>query len=164
MLLTVMENLHSIRNTYRKELAAVAKGNTIDMSRQQVFAFVAYIDNLFGYKGKQQLTRFIESVYDHAEVDIAVDKFYIHAGSRDITRCYKPDIRVLQEIKKYSRNVRQIKSVIIIIDNDSKTSENGKRMIRQIEHRINLDLNRWECIIVNSHFGRRIEKPQYINI
>ena len=122
-------------------------------------AIVSYIDRIFGYMGLDQLADLIGKVYSHPDISMKGTVFTISALSSNISSCFKPDVRVLQEIKKYSRNVAQIDIVKIIIR--SVNAQKATR-INRIEHRISMARNSWTCSIIYKDGSRKDERPRYI--
>lgn len=123
-------------------------------------SIVAYIDRLFGFMGLDQLAKFIGRIYSHSDISLKGTVFTISALSSNITSRFKPDIRVLQEIKKYSRNAAPIDIVKIII-----RSANAKSTrIDRIEHKISMNRNSWSCSIIYKNGARKDERAQYISI
>ena len=160
-LLMQMQDAYGIRNMFKDDVVAVLTGNTISMNKQQISVLVAYIDKLFGYMGLDQLASFIEGIYKHSDISLKGTVFTVSALSSNITNCFKPDIRVLQEIRKYSRNVAPIEIVKIII-----RSANVKPVSRidKIEHKISLNRNSWSCSIYYRNGTRKDERSKYISI
>ena len=162
-LLMQMQDIYGIRNVFKDDVAAVITGNNNNNNLQQisVSAMVSYIDKLFGYMGIDQLVKLIGKVYSQPDISLKGSVFTISALSPNISSCFKPDIRVLQEIKKYSRNVAPIEVVKIIIRpvNAQKTTR-----ISRIEHKIKMTRNSWTCSIVYKDGSRKDEKAKYISI
>ena len=111
--------------------------------------------------GLDQLAAFIGKIYGHPDISLKGTVFTVSALSPNISSCFRPDIRVLQEIKKYSRNVAPIEIVKIII---RATDENKSSRINRIEHRISIARNSWTCSIVYKDGTRKDERAQYISI
>lgn len=130
------------------------------MQQISVGAIVSYIDRLFGYMGLDQLAKLIGKVYSHPDISLNGTVFTISALSSNISNCFKPDIRVLQEIKKYSRNVAHIDIVRIII---RSVNAQKKSRISRIEHKISMVRNLWTCSIVYIDGSRKDERSQYIS-
>ena len=160
-LLLQMQDAYGIRNIFKEDIVAVITGNSIHKNLQQISALVSYIDKLFGYKGFGQLEKFIETIYSHPDISLKGTVFTISALSSNITSCFKPDIRVLQEIKKYSRNVAPIEIVKIII---RSSGTNTSTRIDRIEHKISMNRNSWSCSVYYKNGARKDERAQYINI
>jgi len=162
-LLMRMQDVYGIRNVFKDDVVAVITGNSNNKNLQQisVSAMVSYIDKLFGYMGMDQLAELIGKVYSQPDISLKGSVFTISALSPNISSCFKPDIRVLQEIKKYSRNVAPIEVVKIIIRtvNAQKTTR-----ISRIEHTIKMTRNSWTCSIVYKDGSRKDERAQYICI
>ena len=160
-LLQQMQDAYGIRNIFKEHIVAVITGNSIQKNMQQISALVSYIDKLFGYKGFGQLEKFIETIYSHPDISLKGTVFTISALSTNITSCFKPDIRVLQEIKKYSRNVAPIEIVKIIIRSAGAKSSTR---IDRIEHKISMNRNSWSCSIYYKNGARKDDRAQYISI
>lgn len=160
-LLLQMQEAYGIRNIFKEDIVAVITGNSIKKNMQQISAMVSYIDKLFGYKGFGQLEKFIETIYSHPDISLKGTVFTISALSTNITSCFKPDIRVLQEIKKYSRNVAPIEIVKIIIRSAGAKSSTR---IDKIEHKISMNRNSWSCSIYYKNGARKDDRAQYISI
>ena len=160
-LLIQMNGVYGIRNCFKDDVIAVITENSNKKSRQQisVSAIVSYIDRIFGYMGLDQLADLIGKVYSHPDISMKGTVFTISALSSNISSCFKPDVRVLQEIKKYSRNVAQIDIVKIIIR--SVNAQKATR-INRIEHRISMARNSWTCSIIYKDGSRKDERPRYI--
>ena len=156
-----MQDAYGIRNIFKEDIVAVIAGNSIHKNLQQIGVLVSYIDKLFGYKGFGQLEKFIETIYSHPDISLKGTVFTISALSSNITSCFKPDIRVLQEIKKYSRNVAPIEIVKIII---RSSGTNTSTRIDRIEHKISMNRNSWSCSVYYKNGVRKDERAQYINI
>ena len=156
-----MNGVYGIRNCFKDDVIAVITENSNKKSRQQisVSAIVSYIDRIFGYMGLDQLADLIGKVYSHPDISMKGTVFTISALSSNISSCFKPDVRVLQEIKKYSRNVAQIDIVKIIIR--SVNAQKATR-INRIEHRISMARNSWTCSIIYKDGSRKDERPRYI--
>ena len=161
-LLIQMHGVYGIRDCFKDDVVVVFAENSNSMNLQQVNVsmLVTYIDRLFGYMGLDQLAELIGKVYSHPEISLKGTVFTISALSPNISSCFKPDVRVLQEIKKYARNVAQIDVVKIIIR--SVTSQKATR-INRIEHRISMARNSWTCSIVYKDGSRKDERAQYIS-
>ena len=162
-LLMQMQDVYGIRNLFKDDVVAVITGNNNKKSQQQisVSVLVSYIDRLFGYMGQDQLAELIGKIYSHSDISLKGTVFTISALSPNISSCFKPNVRVLQEIKKYSRNVAQIDIVKIIIR--SIDAQKNTRISR-IEHKISMARNSWTCSIVYKDGMRKDEKAQYISI
>lgn len=132
----------------------------MNLQQVNVSMLVTYIDRLFGYMGLDQLAELIGKVYSQPDISLKGTVFTISALSSNISSCFKPDVRVLQEIKKYARNVAQIDIVKIIIR--SVNSQKATR-INRIEHRISMARNSWTCSIVYKDGSRKDERAQYIS-
>lgn len=162
-LLLQMQDAYGIRNVFKDDVVAVITGNNNQKNPQQISVnlLVSYIDKLFGYMGLDQLAAFIGKIYGHPDISLKGTVFTVSALSPNISSCFRPDIRVLQEIKKYSRNVAPIEIVKIII---RATDENKSSRINRIEHRISIARNSWTCSIVYKDGTRKDERAQYISI
>lgn len=159
-LLMQMQDAYGIRNVFKEDVIAVVTGNRNKNPRQiSVNSIVAYIDKLFGFMGVGQLAGFIGKVYSHPDISLKGSVFTISALSPNITSCFKPDIRILQEIKKYSRNAAPIEIVKIIIRPTNAKSTH----IDRIEHKISMNRNSWSCSIVYKNGTRKDERAQYIS-
>lgn len=160
-LLLQMQDAYGIRNLFKDDVVAIISESKNSEEQQKIGVLVSYIDKLFGYWGLDQLTKFIETVYRYPDISLKGSVFTISALSPNISNCFKPDIRVLQEIRKYSRNVAQIEAVRIIIRPlDAKKTTR----ISRIEHRVGLSRNSWTCSIVYRNGSRKDEGPRYISI
>ena len=161
-LLMQMHGVYGIRDCFKDDVVVVFTENSNSMNLQQVNVsmLVTYIDRLFGYMGLDQLAELIGKVYNHSDISLKGTVFTISALSPNISSCFKPDVRVLQEIKKYARNVAQIDIVKIIIR--SVNSQKATR-INRIEHRISMARNSWTCSIVYKDGSRKDERAQYIS-
>ena len=161
-LLMRMQDVYGIRNVFKDDVVAVITGNSNNKNLQQisVSAMVSYIDKLFGYMGMDQLAELIGKVYSQPDISLKGSVFTISALSTNISNCFKPDVPVLQEIKKYSRNVAPIEVVKIIVRpvNAQKTTR-----ISRIEHTIKMTRNSWTCSIVYKDGSRKDERAKYIN-
>ena len=123
-------------------------------------AMVSYIDKLFGYMGMDQLAELIGKVYSQPDISLKGSVFTISALSTNISNCFKPDVPVLQEIKKYSRNVVPIEVVKIIV---RPVNAQKNTRISRIEHKISMSRNSWTCSIVYKDGSRKDERAKYIN-
>ena len=161
-LLMQMQDVYGIRNELKENVTAVIAANDRVKNQQQISAsmLISYIDKQFGYMGMDQLADFIEKVYSYPDISLKGTVFTISALGSNISSCFKPDIRVLQEIKKYSRKVEKIEIVKIII---RSANTNKATQIDKIEHRISMARNSWTCSIVYKDGSRRDEKAQYIS-
>ena len=161
-LLMRMQDVYGIRNELKENVTAVIAANDRVKNQQQISAsmLISYIDKQFGYMGMDQLADFIEKVYSYPDISLKGTVFTISALSSNISSCFKPDIRVLQEIKKYSRKVEKIEIVKIII---RSANTNKATQIDKIEHRISMARNSWICSIVYKDGSRKDEKAQYIS-
>ena len=162
-LLMQMQDVYGIRNVFKDDVVAVITGNSNNKNLQQigVNAMVSYIDKLFGYMGMDQLAELIGKVYSQPDISLKGSVFTISALSQNISNCFKPDVRVLQEIKKYSRNVVQIEVVKIII---RPVNVQKNTRISRIEHKISMSRNSWTCSIVYKDGSRKDERAKYISI
>ena len=161
-LLMQMHGVYGIRDCFKDDVVAVITeySNKKNLQQISVSVIVSYIDRMFGYMGLDQLAEFIGKVYSHPDISMKGTVFTISALSSNISNCFKPDVRVLQEIRKYSRNVAQIDIVKIIIR--SVNSQKATR-INKIEHRISMARNSWTCSIVYKNGLRKDERAQYIS-
>lgn len=161
-LLIQMHDVYGIRNYFKDDVIAVITEykDTKNVQQISVGAIVSYIDRLFGYMGLDQLAKLIGKAYSHPDISLNGTLFTISALSSNISNCFKPDIRVLQEIKKYSRNVAQIDIVRIII---RSVNTQKKSRISRIEHKISMVRNLWTCSIVYKDGSRKDERSQYIS-
>ena len=161
-LLMQMHGVYGIRDCFKDDVVAVITeySNKKNLQQISVSVIVSYIDRMFGYMGLDQLAEFIGRVYSHPDISLKGTVFTISALSPNISNCFKPDVRVLQEIRKYSRNVAQIDIVKIIIR--SVNSQKATR-IYKIEHRISMARNSWTCSIIYKNGLRKDERAQYIS-
>ena len=157
-----MNGVYGIRDCFKDDIVVVYTENSNNKNLQQVNVgiLVSYVDRLFGYMGMDQLAELIGNVYSHPDISLKGTVFTISALSPNISSCFKPDIRVLQEIKKYSRKVAQIDIVKIIIR--SVNSQKPTR-IDKIEHKVSMSRNLWTCSIVYKNGSRKDERSQYIS-
>ena len=161
-LLMQMQDIYGIRNVFKDDVTAVITGNNSNNNLQQisVSAMVSYIDKLFGYMGIDQLAKLIGKVYSQPDISLKGSVFTISALSTNISNCFKPDVPVLQEIKKYSRNVAPIEVVKIIV---RPVNAQKNTRISRIEHKISMTRNAWKCSIVYKDGTRKDERAKYIN-
>jgi hypothetical protein len=161
-LLLQMNGVYGIRDCFKDDIVVVYTENSNNKNLQQVNVgiLVSYVNRLFGYMGMDQLAELIGNVYSHPDISLKGTVFTISALSPNISSCFKPDIRVLQEIKKYSRKVAQIDIVKIIIR--SVNSQKPTR-IDKIEHKVSMSRNLWTCSIVYKNGSRKDERSQYIS-
>ena len=161
-LLTQLQKVYNIRNDIKDNVISIFNANRENkkLKRNDVGALVSYIDRLFGYKGAEQLIEYINTIYSFSDISLKGTVLTISALSPNISNCFRPDIRVLQEIRKYSRNVVQIDVVKIII----RPLNTGKATrIDRIEHKISMSRYSWTCSIIYKSGTRKDERPQYIN-
>ena len=161
-LLMQMHGVYGIRDCFKDDVVAVITeySNKKNLQQISVSVIVSYIDRMFGYMGLDQLAELIGKVYSHPDISLKGTVFTISALSPNISNCFKPDVRVLQEIRKYSRNVAQIDIVKIVIR--SVNSQKATR-INKIEHRISMARNSWTCSIIYKNGLRKDERAQYIS-
>jgi len=160
LLLTLDQKFH-IRSGYGEYVAPLFEHDTsIDLSLIKMF--MAYIDNLFGYKSFEMLSVFIAGIYKNAEVSISGKTLNILATSTDMFRDGKPNTNVLREIDKFSRNDTPVTTVNIQIDSVAPNPQN-KNVIVQNIHRIDLIYRRWTLMQVRKNGSKTYSKATYIN-
>ena len=98
-----VETKYHIRSRYVEYVSSLLEQDeTIDVT--SVKTFMTYVEKLFDYKNFDMLSEYICSIYHYAEVSISGKTMNIKAFSTDMFRDGKPNVLVLREIDKFSRN------------------------------------------------------------
>lgn len=160
--LNVIEKKYNLRQGYEnyiKQLLLAGDENAIVFGYN---AACAYIEELYGYKNYSQLCDYIAIQYGEAAISIKDSSLYINAQSENIREHDRPNIEVLKEIAKYSRNVSKISSVYVTVKNVGPNSGN-KNVIDTVKHFISLEYHQWRSSEKRLNGDTIDTKLQYIS-
>ena len=141
-LLFGLEKNYGLRRSYPSYIKILIRTGTRNSLTLGFEKACGYIEELYGYKDYDMLCHFISERYNGASVYIKGTMLCIDYKTCDIRACLRPDLDVLREINRYSRNVSRIKSVTIRIKNNEESSDH----LCEIVHTINVDYHQWKYI------------------
>ena len=161
-LLLALDKKCSIRSTYMDYLNDLQNKDINYLPEYDKSFFSEYIDNLFGYKNKDLLVKFIKEKYKNASVEFGDSEIRISSESSEIKNYLSPNINVLIEIRNFSEKVKPVKNVEIdinYVDNDGSISD-----ITRVEHSVNYKNHDCRTTIFYKSGQKYAEKPEYIGI
>lgn len=160
-LLMTAEKKYSLRQSYEKyikDIVKEGKGGVLTFGYEKA---CQYIEQLYGYKTFEMLCQTIKSIYPGAEVINKGSTLRISFGSDHLLDYARPDITVLSEIAKYSRNMAKVDVVYIIIKNTALNPEN-KNIIIENKHKIYMEYHKWSLSQTRVNGNVIDSKPQYL--
>ena len=160
-LLMAAEKKYFLRQSYEKyikDIVKEGKGGVLTFGYEKA---CQYIEQLYGYKTFEMLCQTIKSIYPGAEVINKGSTLRISFGSDHLLDYARPDITVLSEIAKYSRNMAKVDVVYIIIKNTALNPEN-KNIIIENKHKIYMEYHKWSLSQTRVNGNVMDSKPQYL--
>lgn len=116
-LILLLEKSYSVRKDCSQYISDVLDSNELLSSIISYDDACKYIEDLYGYMTFEKLSQLIEKTYPDAVVNMNDKKLKISMSADNISGYNRPDINLIREINKYSRNVEKIDTIQIDINN-----------------------------------------------
>lgn len=140
--LQTLEKQFSLRQSYNKYIKELLSANNEDGLMIGYELSCQYIEELYGYKNFDMLCGFISEKYENARIESQGRSLYVYAESCNIREHNRPNLDVLREIGRYSRNVFKITNIVISVKNIVPNPEN-RNLVATIKHTISVEYHQW---------------------
>ena len=144
-IILLLENAYSIRKDCSKYISDVLNEAELMSSYISYDEACKYIEDLYGYMTFDKLNQLIEKTYPDSYVDMNNKKLKIAISTDNISLYKRPDINLIREINKYSRNAERIDTIQIDINNSANLPSYKNYLVSK-RFTISLDYRRLKWI------------------